>query len=152
MPDTQTTSASLLAGFPFVAPVEVRFRDLDPLGHVNNAVYLSYFENARIACFAAITGLVSLQELNMILAEVTVTYHAPALFGDRLEVGVRVTRMGTKSFDMEYLLVRQPDGRRVASGRSVQVMYDYASAQTIPISDELRGQIDRFHAGQRAGQ
>lgn len=150
MPDTSADSASPLAGFPCVRPIEVRFRDLDPLGHVNNAVYLSYFETGRIACFAAITGMTSLQELNMILAEVTVTYHAPALFGDRLELGMRVTRMGTKSFDMEYLLMRQPDGRRIASGRSVQVMYDYASAQTIPISDELRAQIARFHAGQQA--
>ena len=149
---TPTSPAGPLAGFPFVAPIEVRFRDLDPLGHVNNAVYLSYFETARIACFTAITGLTSLQELNMILAEVTVTYHAPALFGDRLEAGARVSRMGTKSFDMEYLLVRQPDGRRIASGRSVQVMYDYAGAQTVPISDELRAQIARFHAGQQAGQ
>ncbi len=150
MADTQTLSSGPLAGFPSVTPIQVRFRDLDPLGHVNNAVYLSYFETARIDCFAAITGMTSLQELNMILAEVTVTYHAPALFGDRLELGVRVSRMGTKSFDMEYLLVRQPDGRKIASGRSVQVMYDYASGQTIPISAELREQIARFHAGQQA--
>lgn len=137
-----TLPLASIEGFPFSAPIDIRFRDLDPLGHVNNAVYLSYFEQARIACFAAITGMQALRDLNMILAEATVTYHAPALFGDHIEVGVRVSRIGTKSFEMEYLIVRAQDRRAIASGRSVQVMYDYASGQSIPINPELRHKLE----------
>jgi acyl-CoA thioester hydrolase len=132
---------TLLAAYPFVTTVDVRFRDLDGMGHVNHAVYLTYFEAARLGYYAALTGRTTIGQVNMILVEVAASYHAPATFGERLEVGVRVSRIGTKSFDMEYLIVRPADGRRIASGRSVQVMYDYVAERSTVVSDEFRAQV-----------
>lgn len=134
------TQSQPLANYPFVQHIEVRFRDLDALGHVNNAVYLTYFESVRIGYYTHLTGR-SLEDIDIILAEITVTYHAPAYFGDTLAVGVRVSSIGRKSFGMEYVAVRSSDGQILASGRSVQVVYDYAAAQSIPVPDSLRARV-----------
>jgi acyl-CoA thioester hydrolase len=131
----------LLAAYPFVTTLDVRFRDMDGLGHVNHAVYLTYFEVARLAYYAALTGHSTIAQLDVILVEVSATYHAPASFGDQLSVGVRISRIGIKSFDMEYLIVRPADRRQIASGRSVQVTYDYAAGHSIPVSDAFRAQV-----------
>ena len=137
-----TPAPGHLADFPFVHPVEVRFRDLDVLGHVNNAVYSTYFESARIAYYSALTGL-PLEQLDMILAEITVRFRAPAQFGDRLGIGVRVASIGTKSFVMEYAAVREGDGALIAEGRSVLVAYDYREGRTKPVSDSFRAAVAR---------
>ena len=131
----------ILATYPFVTTVDVRFRDLDGMGHVNHAVYLTYFEAARLGYYAALTGRTAIEQIDMILVEVAAIYHAPASFGERLDVGARISRIGTKSFEMEYLIVRPADGRRIASGRSVQVMYDYAAGRSVPVSDEFRMRV-----------
>jgi hypothetical protein len=79
----------VLKDYRFVHPVDVRFRDLDALGHVNNAVYLTYFESARIAWWLWVTGRAGLDAVDMILARVEVDYRSPLQWGERLEVGVR---------------------------------------------------------------
>ncbi|MBX0328145.1 acyl-CoA thioesterase [Oscillochloris sp. ZM17-4] len=126
-----------LAGFPFIHWLDVRFRDLDSLGHVNNAVYATYLESARIDFYSQLTGL-PLEQLNIILAELTISYKTPAFFNDRLGVGVRIASFGTKSFSMEYAIARAADEALIASARSVLVMYDYAAGRTVPVPDELR--------------
>lgn len=126
-----------LSGFPFVFLQEVRFRDLDMLGHVNNAVYATYFESARIAYYCDLTGQ-RLEELNIILAEMTISFRAPAQFGDELGIGVRIGRIGTKSFTMEYVAVRLNDDVLIADGSSVQVAFDYRSNASIPLTEEFR--------------
>lgn len=130
-----------MAGYPFVITQPVGFRDLDGLGHVNHAVYLTYFEAARLAYYTALTGRDTIDRLDIILVEIGATYHAPASFGDELRVGVRISRVGTKSFDMEYLITRPRDGQRIASGRSVQVGYDYAAGRSAALSDAFRAQV-----------
>ncbi len=133
-----------LQAFPFAALIPVQFRDLDALGHVNHAVYLSYFETARIGYYRTVTHADASLDVPMILAEMTATYHAPALLGETLAVGARVAKIGTKSFTMEYLALRTADGRRIASGRSVQVMFDYAAQQSVPVSETFRAQVVAF--------
>lgn len=127
----------LLADYSFVHREEVRFRDLDLLGHVNNAVYATYLESARIAYYQQLTGQ-RLEDLGLILAELTISYRAPALFGDRLAIGVRIVSIGTKSFVMEYAVVRDGDEALIATGRSVLVAYDYATRQTVPVPEVVR--------------
>jgi len=121
-------------GFNFVVPVEVRFRDLDPLGHVNNAVFITYLEAARIKYRLNLMESASLDRLGLILAEMTCSYRSPAYFGEVLEVGVRVSEIGNKSFVMEYRIEERETRRLVATARSVQVAYDYETQQTIPLS------------------
>ncbi|HEU5098030.1 MAG TPA: acyl-CoA thioesterase [Roseiflexaceae bacterium] len=129
--------------YPYTITIEVSFRDLDAMGHVNNAVYLTYLETARIKFLMELFDLNGLRELPVIMAEVTCTYKTPAFFGERLGVGVGVSRFGAKSFDMAYRVVAG-DGRLVALAKTVQVMYDYAAAQTIALSESFKQKVRAF--------
>jgi len=131
---------AVLAEYPFHYRIEVRFRDLDALGHVNNAVYATYFESARIAYYQRLVGG-SLDRLGIILAELTISYKAPAHFGDELLVGVRVSKIGGKIFTMDYAIARVGDGALIATGQSVLVAYDYAAGRSVPVSDEFRVRV-----------
>lgn len=137
---------AVLAEYPFHYRIEVRFRDLDALGHVNNAVYATYFESARIAYYQRLVGG-SLDRLGIILAELTISYKAPAHFGDELLVGVRVSRIGGKSFTMDYAIARVGDGALIATGQSVLVAYDYAAGCSVPVSDEFRARVAELQGG-----
>jgi acyl-CoA thioester hydrolase len=143
-----------LAGdFAFRRDVEVRFADTDAMGHVNNAVYLTYCEIARAAYYEAVTGRpLSLgahwAEEGMIIAELRMTYRAPAFYGETLAVETRVTRIGRSSFTMEHR-ISAPDSlygsrRLVAVADSVLVTYDYAAERPIPLPPELVAGIESF--------
>jgi len=135
-----TSIPAPVADFPFVFWEQVRFRDLDALGHVNNAVYATYLESARIAYYQLITGE-PLDQLGMILAESTISFRAPAFFNDRLAVGVRVSSFGTKSFVMEYAIARASDAALLATGRTVLVAYDYKAGHSLPVSEAFRARV-----------
>lgn len=134
--------------YPFTTTVEVAFRDIDAMGHVNNAVYLSYLESARIKFVLDLLELRGLGSLPLILAEATVTYKSPAFFGELLTIGMGVSRMGTKSFDLACR-ISAGDGRLVALARTVQVAFDYASQQTIPVPQALRDRIQALQGDWR---
>lgn len=134
-----------LAEYPFALPIEVRFCDLDMLGHVNNSVYATFVESARIAYYMRLTEQ-PLEKLDIILAELTLTYRAPAYFGDLLYVGLRITSIGTKSFVMEHSIVRAGDNAGILGGRSVLVAYDYKTGKTVPISEEFKRRVMAFQA------
>jgi len=123
-------------GFPFVHRETVRFRDLDAFGHVNNAVYLTYLEEARNALLAHLGLARGVAEITMILARVEIDFRAQANAGDELEIGVRPARFGTKSFDLQYEL--RANGRVVAEAKTVLVGYDYQAGATIELPDEWR--------------
>ncbi|HET9544703.1 MAG TPA: thioesterase family protein [Gaiellaceae bacterium] len=127
-------------GFRIVHAQPVEFRDLDGLGHVNNAVYLNYLENGKIAYFRDVVGAADLQHLG-IVADVKIAYRSPAFLGEELAVGVRVGRLGTKSMEFEFE-VRGRDGRLVAEGTSVHVAFDYDRLEPIPVPDEWRRRIE----------
>lgn len=132
--------------FPYVVTTEVAFRDIDALGHVNNAVYLSYLETARIKFLHRAGAITRLGELPLILAEATVTYKSPALFGELLKIGLGIPRFGTKSFDFVYQ-IDGGDGRLVALARTVLVAYDYAAGATVPVPASLKASVLDFQAG-----
>lgn len=135
--------------FPYCVEIEVLFRDLDAMGHVNNAVYLSYLETARIKFLVDLLGLRDLSELPVILAEATISYRSPALFGERLTVGCGISRFGGKSFDMIHRIDTR-DGRLVALSRTVLVMYDYATAATIAVPEDLKQRVRALQGDWRA--
>lgn len=123
-------------GFAYVHRETTRFRDLDAMGHVNNAVYLTYLEQARSA-FLGSLGLVDrLDRPPMILARVEVDYRAQIEAGDVVEIGVSPSRVGTKSFELEYRC--EAAGRHVADARTVLVAFDYERQQPVAVSDEWR--------------
>ncbi len=139
--------------FPFQHPIEVRFRDTDAMGHVNSAVYLTYFESARAAYYAAATGSslgigATSGGRSLILAEARITYRSPVLFGERLVVACRIGWIGRSSFSMEYRLETEQTAhgaaRLVAYGETVQVMYDYAAGRPEPVPDDVRARVEAF--------
>ena len=106
-------------GFRYKAEVQVRFRDLDPMNHVNNSVYLTYFEIARIAYFQLLTGSSNLRDLDMILAEATCTYRSPATLDERLDVWIKATWLKRSSFAFEYRKNDHLDSQRYVAGIGV---------------------------------
>ena len=123
----------------FVHREPTRFRDLDPMGHVNNAVFLTYIESARVAFLEHLGAATTLEEMAIIVARVEIDFRAPVRFGDEVEVTVRATRFGEKSFDLEHEL--RVDGNLVAEAKTVLVTYDYAQRAAVPIPAEWREKL-----------
>jgi acyl-CoA thioester hydrolase len=117
----------------------VRFGDLDALGHVNNAVFLTYIESARIAFLFDAGAATSLEDMSIIVARIEIDFRAPVRFGRDVEITVRATRFGDKSFDLEYVL--RVDGQVVAEAKSVLVGYDYEKREPMTIPDEWRERL-----------
>jgi acyl-CoA thioester hydrolase len=134
-----------MEGFRFVYPQEVAFGDLDAFGHVNNAVYLTYVENARIGYMREVLGVESLEDLLVIVAKVNIDFRSRASLGDVLEIGARVSRIGTKSFDLDHE-VRGPDARLVAAASTTLVTFDYRGDTTMPVPELWRERIESFEA------
>jgi len=129
--------------FPVVTPVKVRFRDLDAFGHVNNAVYFTFMEMARVEYFRQI-GLLQPGEFPspfFIIAEATCQFKAPIDMETPLIIQTRVSRLGNSSFDMEYRFVDEAGGTILATGRTVQVTFDYTANRSVPLPDEWRAAI-----------
>jgi len=122
----------VVEGFDFVHREKVRFRDLDSLGHVNNAVFLTYLEEARIAYLLPLGAEAS----SMILARVEIDFRAPLRMGDELEIGVRSSGVGTKSFELAYE-VRVGD-TVAAEAKTVIVSFDYASGRSVELPESWR--------------
>ena len=134
-------------GFRFKVEVRVRFRDLDAMNHVNNAVYLTYFEIARLAFWEALTDVPELRDLDQIVAEATCTYRSPALRDERLDVWIKPVELRRSSFILAYRIDERTGGRLIATGRTVQVLYDYAAGRSVTIPPALRARFAAF-AGQ----
>ena len=137
--DSMDTSET---AFRFHHDVPVRFRDVDVAGHAHHADALIYFEEARWAYWQEVVGQ-GLDELDYVLAECSVRWHARVLWPQTVRVGVRVSRLGRKHFEMEYE-VRSEGGDKLQSGRTVQVMYDYGAGRSKPLPDSLRGTLTDF--------
>jgi acyl-CoA thioester hydrolase len=133
-----------LSDFKFSVPIEVRFNELDAMGHVNNAVYLTYFEVARNAFWLSLRGGNSYRDLNFIVVHTECDYRSPANFGEVLDVFVRIAEMKNSSFVVEYQIIERRSKRIVASGRTVQALYDYDEQRVLPIPDDLRQSVSAF--------
>jgi len=132
--------------------LEVRFRDCDAMGHTNNAVYLTYLEQARFSHWRSLWGFGNPPALSerqrvegqtppdlpgVILARAEVDYKRPTRYGDVLEVRLTVAEIGRTSFRYEYEIVDE-QGRTVLTAKTVQVMYDYSSERPVVIPDRIR--------------
>jgi acyl-CoA thioester hydrolase len=119
--------------------LQVRFRDIDAFGHVNNAVFFTYVELARIRYLLdVLTPEQPFDKLPLILARVELDFRSPITFGEEVVVETRVDRIGRTSFAMTHRMTAGPDARLAADVQSVLVTYDYAAARPIPVPDEWR--------------
>jgi acyl-CoA thioester hydrolase len=126
-------------GYDFVHREQVRFRDVDAMGHVNNAVFATYVEQARIEYLRRLGLLDGPLYMGMILARLELDFVAPGQPQGSVEIGVRASRSGNKSFELEYEV--QQEGRTIATARTVLVAYDYERAQSMPLPDRWREQL-----------
>jgi acyl-CoA thioester hydrolase len=129
--------------------LQVRFRDCDPLGHVNNAVYLTYLEQARLILWRRQIGLTWSTRAaqgrprgeGFILARAEVDFRAQVHAGDELEVRMSLGRFGRSSATYEYEVAQTSSGEIVATAKTVQVWFDYDRGVSVPISEELRQKL-----------
>lgn len=133
------------APYPVAVEIPVRFRDVDGMGHVNNAVFSTYLETARIHYWEHLDPDVrggDLSRVTMILARAEIDFRDQIAYGETVRVLARCPRIGTKSFDLEYRIESADGSRLYAEARTVQVAYDYEGRRTVPVSAELRRRIE----------
>jgi acyl-CoA thioester hydrolase len=136
-----------MSDFHFYHPVEVRYGDLDPQGHVNNAKHLTYFEQARVAYMINLglfTKDQSFMKIGVIVADVHITYLAPVYFGQNVRIGVRTAKIGNKSMTWEQNVMDADSGKELSKGDLVIVTYDYETEKTISVPQEWRNKITQF--------
>lgn len=139
--------ARMVVSWPFRHTVRVAWADLDAAGHVNNARYFGYMEDARVHCYFALKGEGEgaqgreARDLDIILARATCDYRSPARLHEEIVVEVRPGKVGASSFSLLYTLREKVTGKLVAEGESVLVSYDYAREAKKPIPEALRRQL-----------
>ncbi|HEX7117615.1 MAG TPA: thioesterase family protein [Longimicrobiales bacterium] len=131
------------AAFRFRHVVDVRFRDVDAMGNAHHSLPLIYFEEARAAYWREVVGRATLADVDYTVGEAELRFHERILFPQRLTVGVRTTWLGSKSLTMEYVLWAEA-GAVLTTGRTVLVMYDYATRRSKPIPEEVRRRIEAW--------
>jgi len=134
--------------YRFFIHIDVRFRDVDALNHVNNAVYFTYMEQARVHYMKHL-GLVDGEapDFNFIIAEAACTFKQPIFLGQNVIVRIRAADLKNSSFAFEYSIDDADTGRVLAIGRTVQVCYDYENNKPVPIPAEWRARMEAFENG-----
>ena len=129
--------------FTYYHPINLRYGDLDPQGHVNNAVYLTYVESARLGYYEA-TGIWRSDSgmlTGMVVAHIDIDYLAPITPGKDIRVGIRLLRIGNKSLTLGFQIESVKEGSVVAKGTSVMVAYDNDAEKSIAFPQEWREMI-----------
>ena len=136
--------------------IRIRFKDVDMMGHVNNANYLTYLEDARLKYFEDVTGKNSdwSRQDGLILGRIEINYKLPIQYKDSAAVYTRCSRIGTKSFDLSWIIAKESgqgsntvEAKSIlADGMAVLVCYDYTLNQSIEVSKERKTQIEKFES------
>ncbi len=157
--ETPEDGRDLSGDFAHRVSMDVRFADTDAMGHVNNAVYLTYCEMARIRYWSDVTGepVAAGHEgaESLILAEARITYRAPVFHTETVTVETRATHIGRSSFTLEHRLTSCAPGgspRLVALSESVMVRYDYRTDRPAPLSDAFIRAIETFEGRSLRGR
>jgi acyl-CoA thioester hydrolase len=124
--------------------IPIRYADIDAQRHLNNVAYFAFMEHARVRA-VGLGGGGDFQAIGMIVAEASCSYRAPARLGETVTVWIRVSHLGDKSFHFEYRL--ETEQGEIATGRTVQVCYDYARQQSIPLLSDWREAIVTYEPG-----
>lgn len=130
-------------GYTISTWIDVRWRDVDSLCHVNNAVYFTYMEVARTAYLDQVFGPRGARDIPILLASARCDFKAQVTHGERVEVGIRVASVGNTSFDFEYEMRSSLGGGVVARGVTTQVLYDQQAQCKVPVTEEW---LDRVEA------
>ncbi|WP_435006660.1 acyl-CoA thioesterase [Tundrisphaera lichenicola] len=140
-----------LPGFPVSIPIPVFWGDQDAFRHVNNIVYLRWFESARVA-YSSRVGLFDRMEtenIGPILASSRCEYRSPLTYPDSVLAGAKVIRIGRSSLTFEHRIVSRISGIVAAEGQAVLVLRDYGRGESIPIPDTIRESIESLERKSR---
>ncbi len=124
--------------------IEVRFRDIDAFGHVNNAIFATYAEQARIRYLTEVLEADPVGRMPLILGMLHIDFRSPIMLDDTIDVGSRVEWLGSTSIGMAHRLRSSGDGRELARVASVLVAYDYGAARPMPVPDDWRGRLAAY--------
>ncbi len=133
--------------FNHSTPIQIRFKDIDKQGHVNNAIHHTYVETGRIHYFDDVLGRgVDWDKTGLILARVEMDFKEPIFIEDEIVVHTRVSRLGRKSFDMTNLVIKKTgDSERICSqAKSTIVCYNYVIKETIEIPEQWIEKFKQF--------
>ena len=128
-------------------PVQIRFKDIDKQGHVNNANHLTYVETARVAYFNTVLGKdVNWDKTGLLLARTEIDYFVPIFLEHEIVVVTKVSRIGNKSFDVENIILKKTTKQEeiCAKVKSVFVCYDYENKCTIQIPSLWKEKFSQF--------
>lgn len=129
---------------PVKLDIPVAWGEMDAFGHVNNVVYLRWFETGRMAFFNQVG--VSLRDINRgagpILAHTSCSFRKPVTFPDTITVHTAISRVGTKSFVMQYRVESRALGCTAAEGDGTIVWFDYGQGASVPVPEELRVRLE----------
>ncbi|MCL1925883.1 MAG: nitroreductase family protein [Syntrophorhabdaceae bacterium] len=117
----------------FETDIQLRFRDTDAMGHVNNATVVSYLEVGRLRFLVELFGGEQVRNIPFIIADVSCSYRAPIFLHDQVRVRIWITDISRSSYRFRYEIFNPADGRIFVEAETVQVMYDYKAKQTIPL-------------------
>ncbi len=144
---TEKIPDTLQNNFRFKYPVELRYSDMDMLGHANNAVYLTYLETARVYYFKDFTRQ-EWADIAMVLAHVSMDYKIPIVPGSEPEVYLRTSKIGNTSMTIAHVIVDKKSGQVYLTGQVVVVAIDKNTGRPQPIPQEFKDKIIDFEPGQ----
>ena len=122
--------------FPFHHKIKTRWRDLDAFRHVNNATFLTYIEDARILFFKRWN--INLKEKSLIVASVKIDYMNQLLHPTNIIIAQKVSRIGTKSFDILSALFNEKNSQLICTSTITSVCYDFIQEKSVPVFDEIK--------------
>ncbi len=125
--------------------VQVRFNDIDLMGHVNNAVYQDYFDFGKVSYFNTILGMdVNWDKTGLVLAKITIEYFSAIGLNDEIEIRSKIIRLGNKSLDMYQEIILKETSEIMASALSIMVGYSNSENETIAIPSDWRKKIINY--------
>ena len=125
-----------LEDFPFYHNIETRWKDMDSFGHVNNAVYFTYIEDARITFFKRWS--LKSKKKSLIVGSVKIDYLIPIKHPSKLIIGSKISRIGNCSFDVQSAIFIESIKNPSAFSCVTCVCYDYENSESVPVYDEIR--------------
>ncbi len=129
--------------FSYYHPITVRYGDLDPQEHVNNAVYLTYLESARLGYYQKVgiwEGGKTVRT-GMVVAHIDIDYISPIFLGQAIQIGLRLKNLGNKSFTLAFQITDSSENKPLARGTSVMVAYDDAEQKSVPLPKTWREKL-----------
>ena len=132
--------------WPVSLVLPVQWGDMDSFQHVNNVMYLRWFESVRIAYMERAGMMQRMPDVGPILARQTIDYRFPLLYPDSVRAQATVTKLGNTSFTMALRLTSESQGKVAAEGEAVTVMFDYRNEKAVPLDAALRARIEALEA------